>query len=44
MSRREILHTRRGEMLDILACNAIYNGSLQEKKKKLTYDEIMDLR
>lgn len=31
-------------MLDILTCNAIYNGLLQEKKKKLTYDEIMALR
>jgi len=44
MNRKEILHTRNGQMIDILTCNAIYNGSLQEKEKKLTYDEVMALR
>lgn len=44
MSRKEILHTQQGQMLDILSCSGIYNGSLQEKEKKLTYDEIMALR
>ena len=44
MNKPEILHTRRGEMLDLLACNGIYNGMLQEKERKMTYDEVMALR
>ena len=46
MDRQEILITRYGEMLDMITCIAIYNGSLvpKEEKKKLTYDEIMALR
>lgn len=44
MNRKEILHTRNGQMIDILSCNGIYNGSLQEKAKKMTYDEVMALR
>lgn len=44
MSKREILHTRYGEMMDLLACSSVYNGDVKVKKKKLTYDEVMNLR
>lgn len=43
MGRQEILNTRMGEFLDLTACLAIYNGGAEEKKKKLTFDEIMRL-
>lgn len=46
MSRQEILVTRYGEMLDMISCLAIYNGSAKPKKKprKYSYAEVMRLR
>ena len=46
MDRREILVTRYGEMMDMLACLSIYEGSAEPKKKKrkLSFDEITKLR
>lgn len=46
MTRQEILNTRYGEMLDMIACLAIYNGNAKEKKKKhkYTFDEAIQLR
>ena len=45
MERQEIYQTRIGEMLDMIACLAIYNGAEpKRKKKKLTIDEIWELR
>ena len=43
MARQEILFTPVGEMLDMIACLAIYNGNAKPKKKrkKLSYYEIM---
>jgi len=38
MSKREILVTPYGEMLDMLACFAIDAGASQKKKKKSQYD------
>lgn len=45
MSRQETLHTRYGEMLDMISCLAIYNGANPKKrKKKWKFEEVMDLR
>lgn len=45
MSKREILVTRYGEMADMIACFAIYNGAEpKEKHKKLSYDEAINVR
>lgn len=46
MDRREIINTRYGEMLDMIACLSIFNGGAEQKNvgKKLTYDEVMELR
>lgn len=45
MSRREIMETLFGEMLDLISCEAIYNGNAEEKMKKVwTYEEAISLR
>jgi len=46
MDRREILITRYGEMMDMIACLAIFNGSAKpkRKKRKLSYMQVMQLR
>ena len=46
MDRREIIVTRFGEMMDMLACLAIYEGSAEPKKKKrrMSFDEAIKLR
>ena len=45
MSRREVLHTRVGEMLDLIACQAIVNGAgPAPEKREWTFDEVMKLR
>lgn len=46
MSRPETMLTKYGELLDQIACLAIFNGSAvpKKKKKKLSYDEAMALR
>lgn len=37
--------TRYGEMLDMIACFAIYKGAKPKKKKrKMTFDEAMMMR
>jgi len=43
MGRQETLCTRIGEMNDLIACMAIYNGAVQPaaKKRKMTFDECM---
>lgn len=41
------MRTRYGEMIDLISCLAVFNGSAEEKhhrKKKMTYDEVMRLR
>lgn len=44
MSRREILVTRYGEMTDMIACYAIYNGAkIKKSKKKLSLLETMEV-
>ena len=45
MTKREIMLTRYGEMLDMISCFSIYNGAKPKKeKKKWTYEEAMELR
>lgn len=34
---------RYGEMLDLIACLAIFNGAAEEKRK-LSFDEMLNLR
>lgn len=45
MGRQEIMCARYGEMLDMIACLAIYNGASPKKKRKhWTFDEAMRVR
>ncbi len=46
MSGREIMLTPVGEMMDMISCLAVYNGTAEEKEKKKTwtFDEVMALR
>lgn len=45
MTRQEIMTTRYGEMLDMIACLNIHNGAEPKKrKKKYTFEEAMQLR
>lgn len=46
MDRQEIINTRYGEMLDMIACLSIYNGGAQPKKKKkiMSYDDVINMR
>lgn len=45
MSRREVLHTRVGEMLDLIAFHAIANGAdPAPEKREWTFDEVLKLR
>lgn len=43
MSAADVMATRYGEMLDMIACMAIYNGATP-KAEKLSFDEAMKLR
>ena len=47
MGTEEIMATRYGEMLDMIACLAIYNGAKPKDTKapgKLSFEEAMKLR
>ncbi len=44
MNRQEIMTTRIGEMLDMIACLSIFNGAKPKHKKEWTYDEAVSLR
>lgn len=45
MEKGEILHTRLGEMLEMIDCHAIASGSATPKNSTaMTYDEVMELR
>lgn len=45
MQRQEIMCTRYGEMLDMIACLAVYHGAkLKKKQKHWTFDEAMKVR
>ena len=44
MSKAEILATTTGEMSDMLACMAIYSGSMKQKKKQSMESIIFGMR
>lgn len=41
MNREEILNTRWGLFLDLMACAAIDSGGAEEKQKKLSLEDII---
>ena len=43
MTPNQVLRSKRGVMLDLIACLAVYNGTADEKKK-LSFDEVMRLK
>lgn len=44
MGRQEILATRYGEMLDLIACLSIYNGAEPgEARRTLSFDETLEV-
>ena len=45
MGRSEIMHTRLGEMLEMIDCHAIANGAEPKKATApMSFDEVMKLR
>ena len=43
MSRNEVDITRYGELMDLIACDAIYNGA-DPKKKKMSQEQVLAMR
>ena len=43
MGRYEIMHTRLGEMLEMIDCHAIANGA-EPKRKPLSFEDALKLR
>jgi len=43
MDRQEVMSTRYGEMLDMIACLSIYNGGAEEKEEQ-SFDEFFAMR
>jgi hypothetical protein len=44
MSHEETMNTLWGEMLDMLSCLAIFEGTAKQKIKKKSFFEILELR
>ena len=45
MGKSEIMHTRLGEMLEMIDCHAIANGAEPKKATApMSFDEVMKLR
>lgn len=44
MSTMEILHSRPGDILDLVACDAISHGATPADTHEWTFDEVMKLR
>lgn len=44
MTKAEIMVTTVGEMSDMIACRLIEAGFAKEKKKRLSFDEMLALR
>lgn len=44
MTKQETLITPYGEMMDMLTCAAIQNGTLEPKERKMSFDEALALR
>lgn len=43
MGRYEIMHTRLGEMLEMLDCHAIANGA-ETRQEPMSFEDILKLR
>ncbi len=43
MTRNQVLRSRYGNMLDLISCLAVFNGTADEKKK-MTFDDVMRLK
>lgn len=45
MGRQEILHTRYGEMLDMISCLSIYEGSAKPARETITdVQRVLEMR
>lgn len=44
MTRWEVLHTRLGEMMELMDCHAIAHGAEPKRRAVLSYDEAMKVR
>lgn len=44
MNEKEVKSTSYGMMNDLISCFSIYNGVSEQKEKKLTYEQIMELK
>lgn len=44
MSTQEIMHTRLGEMTDMISCLSIYEGGAKYKPPKPSYADVMKMR
>ncbi len=43
MHREQVLGMRFGELQDLMACDGIYHGMLEEVEKKLTQEQMYEL-
>lgn len=44
LTRGETIVLRIGEMMDLIACDQIYNGIAEPKKEEMLFDEVLKLR
>lgn len=44
LTRGETIVLRIGEMMDLIACDQIYNGIAEPKKEEMPFDEVLKLR
>jgi len=44
MNEKEVKSTSYGMMNDLISCFSIYNGVSEQKEKKLTYEQIIELK
>lgn len=44
LTRGETIVLRIGEMMDLIACDQIYNGVAELKKEEMPFDEVLKLR
>lgn len=44
MNEQEVKSTSYGMMNDLISCFSIFNGVSEQKEKKLTYEQIMELK
>lgn len=44
LTRGETIVLRIGEMMDLIACDQIYNGIAEPKNEEMPFDEVLKLR